>query len=129
MKSLWADESIQFVLLRGKGYALYDNLGYFMERIEFIFSEDYVACDEDILRARLVDIGIDKQTFIIDGRQYQYLDASGHRSQRHKWQFVLAKERPDCVVFVASLSGYNSCLPGDTTIVRFMIPGRRYVDR
>ncbi|KAL9124505.1 MAG: hypothetical protein Q9217_006167 [Psora testacea] len=119
MKGLWAEESMQHILVRGKGYALYDNLEYFMSRIDQIFSECRVTCDEDILRARLVDSGISKDVFNVHGRPYQLFDASGDRSQRGKWKWLLAEENPHGIVFVASLSAYNSCLLEDTTVNQF----------
>ena len=118
MKALWGDGSIQRILGRGRGYALYDNLEYFMARIDQVSSEYYIPCEEDLLRARLVDIGISKNVFDVHGHGYQFVDVSGHRSQRaQKWKMVLEEERPDCIIFVASLSGYNSCLLEDTTVV------------
>ena len=123
MKGLWVDKSIKRVLVRGKGYALYDNLEYFINRIDEVSSESYIPCDGDILRARLLDTGINKEIFDIQGERYQLLDVSGDRSQRrHKWKTVLDQESLDCVVFVASLSGYNSCLLEDTSVVSLAEP-------
>ncbi|MCJ1387079.1 hypothetical protein MMC17_010208 [Xylographa soralifera] len=113
MKGLWEDPSIQKTIKRGNEYALHDNILYFYHHIDRLFKKDYIPTDQDILRSRLRTTGITETLFELGQLNYHMFDVGGQRSERKKW--VHCFEGVHCLLFVASLSGYDQCLVEDKT--------------
>ncbi|MCJ1432636.1 hypothetical protein MMC27_001993 [Xylographa pallens] len=113
MKGLWQDPSIQKTIKRGNEYALHDNILYFYHHIDRLFKKDYIPTDQDILRSRLRTTGITETLFELGQLNYHMFDVGGQRSERKKW--VHCFEGVHCLLFVASLSGYDQCLVEDKT--------------
>ncbi|MCJ1390590.1 hypothetical protein MMC18_003450 [Xylographa bjoerkii] len=113
MKGLWQDPSVQKTIKRGNEYALHDNILYFYHHIDRLFQKDYTPTDQDILRSRLRTTGITETLFELGQLNYHMFDVGGQRSERKKW--VHCFEGVHCLLFVASLSGYDQCLVEDKT--------------
>ena len=86
-----------------------------MRNIDRLFSPSYQPNDEDILHSRKLTLGIEEICFAVGNNKFRVLNASGIRSQRKLW--VREFEKVQCLVFVASLSGYDGCLVEDSTAV------------
>jgi len=63
------------------------------------------------LYAKSKTIGVVETVFTVDGVTYRMVDVAGQRSERRKW--VEAFEGVACVIFVASISAYDQCIPED----------------
>jgi guanine nucleotide-binding protein subunit alpha len=111
MKRMWQDEGIQEVAARGNEYALHDNIYYFYNQLDALFTPDYVPSDQDILRCRLKTTGITETLFELHDLSYRMFDVGGQRSERKKW--IHCFEQVTAVLFLASLSGYDQCLVED----------------
>ncbi|KAH0538465.1 G-Protein alpha subunit, partial [Glutinoglossum americanum] len=107
-KSLWADKAIQKTALRGNEFALHDNLSYFFQDLDRIFSPTYVPSNQDILRSRLKTTGISETIFDLGKLTYRMFDVGGQRSERKKW--IHCFENVHCVLFLVAISGYDQCL-------------------
>lgn len=75
------------------------------------FDPNYQPTDSDILRCRNKTTGIIETTFPIEDRMYRIFDVGGQRSERKKW--IHCFEGVTAVLFLVSLSGYDSCLVED----------------
>lgn len=113
MKALWNDPSVQQTIKRGNEFALHDNIQYYYNNIDRLFSPDYLPNDQDVLRSRLRTTGITETLFELGQLNYHMFDVGGQRSERKKW--VHCFEGVHCLMFVAALSGYDQCLVEDKT--------------
>jgi hypothetical protein len=76
-----------------------------------LFEANYIPTEKDILYAKSKTIGVVETEFTIDGHTYRMVDVAGQRSERRKW--VGAFNDVACVIFVASISAYDQCIPED----------------
>ncbi|CEH16631.1 guanine nucleotide binding protein (g protein) alpha [Ceraceosorus bombacis] len=111
LRLLWNDSGIQSVFKRGNEAAVPENMSYFFADLDRLFNPSYIPTDSDILRCRNKTTGIIETTFPIDDRVYRILDVGGQRSERKKW--IHCFENVTAVLFIVSLSGYDSCLVED----------------
>lgn len=58
MSTLWADEGVQQCYLRSSEYQLNDSAGYFLDDLARISDSQYVPTQQDVLRVRVVTLGI-----------------------------------------------------------------------
>ncbi|TGO17215.1 hypothetical protein BTUL_0019g00040 [Botrytis tulipae] len=110
-KDMWADAGIQKTVERGNEFALHDNLGYFFEDLDRLFSKEFVPTDQDVLRARLRTTGITETHFDLGSLQYRMFDVGGQRSERKKW--IHCFENVNALLFLVAISGYDQCLAED----------------
>lgn len=109
---MWFDAGVQIAARRGNEYALQDNVYYFFDDIERIFSPEYRPTDQDILRCRLKTSGISETIFALQDLTYRMFDVGGQRSERKKW--IHCFENVTAVLFLVAISGYDQCLYEDT---------------
>ncbi|KAI9760116.1 MAG: G-Protein alpha subunit [Candelina submexicana] len=110
-KALWNDAGIAKAIERGNEYALHDNLTYFFEDIDRLFTKDYLPNDQDVLRSRLRTTGITETIFELGTLTYRMFDVGGQRSERKKW--IHCFESVNCLLFLVAISGYDQCLVED----------------
>ncbi|KAI1344860.1 G protein alpha subunit [Xylariaceae sp. FL0016] len=111
VKSLWSDSGVQKAILKGNEYALHDNLAYFCEDADRLWSKGYVPTDQDLLRSRLRTTGITETVFDLGQLTYRMFDVGGQRSERKKW--IHCFENVNCLMFLVAISGYDQCLVED----------------
>ncbi|KAG0258837.1 hypothetical protein BG011_003058, partial [Mortierella polycephala] len=111
LKALWKDPSVQQVYHLGHTYALADNVKYFFDSVDRLYSHDYMPDDADILRCRVKSTGITETTFHLGTLTYRMFDVGGQRSERKKWMHCF--EGVTAVLFLAAISGYDQCLVED----------------
>ncbi|KAF9967958.1 hypothetical protein BGZ70_007496 [Mortierella alpina] len=111
LKALWRDPSVQQVYHLGHTFALADNVKYFFDSVDRLYSHDYMPDDADILRCRVKSTGITETTFHLGSLTYRMFDVGGQRSERKKWMHCF--EGVTAVLFLAAISGYDQCLVED----------------
>jgi guanine nucleotide-binding protein subunit alpha-12 len=77
---------------------------YFKDKIDLIFSNDYVLTREDILHARHRTAGMNQRDIVLDGTEVTLLDVGGHICERKKWQLYI--ERANMIVFVIAMDSF-----------------------
>ena len=110
-ESLWREDGIQKSYSAGKEYTLYDNFVRFSGDLVRLLSPDLIPTDADILHARLATTRITETRFQADTKMLRIFDLGGSIDERKNW--VHTFEDNQCLIFVASLSGYNQCLIED----------------
>ncbi|GAB7340427.1 hypothetical protein MBLNU457_6859t1 [Dothideomycetes sp. NU457] len=108
---LWSDAGVQDAISRGHEYALHDNLQYFLDHADRLFSRNYLPTDQDILRARLRTTGISETIFETGHLTYRMFDVGGQRSERKKWIHVF--DNVQVVLFLVAVSGFDYTLVED----------------
>ncbi len=73
-----------------------------------ICSIHYTPEIDDLLRVRQPTTAISEYKFKISGTYFLFVDVGGQRSERRKW--INCFENVTCLLFVASLSDYDSTL-------------------
>jgi hypothetical protein len=111
LRLLWNDAGVQNTYKRGNEAAVPENMPYFFSDLDRFFDPHYQPTDADILRCRNKTTGIIETTFPIEDRTYRIFDVGGQRSERKKW--IHCFEGVTAVLFLVSLSGYDSCLVED----------------
>jgi len=110
-QSLWEDAGVQEAVKRGNEFALHDNLSYFFNELDRLFSNTYSPSDQDILRSRLKTTGITESVFDLGALTYRMFDVGGQRSERKKW--IHCFENVTALLFLVAISGYDQCLVED----------------
>ncbi|KAL0636549.1 G-Protein alpha subunit [Maublancomyces gigas] len=113
--SLWSDAGVQVAVQRGNEFALHDNLSYFFQSLDRLFSTQYSPTDQDILRSRLKTTGITETVFDLGTLTYRMFDVGGQRSERKKW--IHCFENVTALLFLVAISGYDQCLVEDKDAV------------
>jgi len=111
MLGMWADAGVQKAVAKGHEFALNDNLGFYFQNINRMFSPDWIPDDQDMLHARLRTTGITENLFELGELSFRMMDVGGQRSERKKW--IHCFEGVQCLLFMAALSGYDQCLVED----------------
>lgn len=111
LRGLWADAGIQKAVAKGHEYALNDNMHYYFENLDRLFDTEWVPTDQDMLHARLRTTGITETFFELKDMTFRMMDVGGQRSERKKW--IHCFEGVQCLMFLASLSGYDQALIED----------------
>ncbi|WVQ99881.1 hypothetical protein IAU59_007024 [Kwoniella sp. CBS 9459] len=111
LKSLWADPGVQECYRRGNEFALAENMAYFYKDLDRLFAPGYVPTSDDILRVRSKTTGITETRFPLNDVVFRLFDVGGQRSERRKWASCF--ENVTAILFLVSLSDYNSCLIED----------------
>ncbi|EEY14416.1 hypothetical protein ACHAP9_001280 [Verticillium nonalfalfae] len=111
IKSLWVDTGVRQAIEKGNEFALHDNLAYFCDDVDRLWSETYVPTDQDLLRSRLRTTGITETVFDLGQLTYRMFDVGGQRSERKKW--IHCFENVNCLLFLVAISGYDQCLVED----------------
>ena len=81
--------------------------------MEKILESSYTPNEQDVLHSRVPTTGIVETSFRSSDITYHLFDVGGQRSERRKWLHCFDDVK--AVLFVASLSGYNTTLIEDGT--------------
>ncbi|KAJ5601689.1 hypothetical protein N7510_011223 [Penicillium lagena] len=111
MRDTWADGGVQKAVARGHEFALHDNLVYFYDALDRIFTPGWLPDNQDMLQARLRTTGITETLFELGQMNFRMMDVGGQRSERKKW--IHCFEGVQCLLFMVALSGYDQCLVED----------------
>ena len=111
MVTMWRDAGVQKAVAKGHEFALHDNLNFYFDNINRMFEPEWLPNDQDILHARLRTTGITETVFELRELTFRMMDVGGQRSERKKW--IHCFEGVQCLLFMASLSGYDQCLVED----------------
>ncbi|WWC90831.1 uncharacterized protein L201_005768 [Kwoniella dendrophila CBS 6074] len=111
LKSLWNDPNVQECYKRGNEFALSENIPYFYSNLDRLFESGYIPTSDDILRVRSKTTGISETRFPLNDVVFRLFDVGGQRSERRKWASCF--ENVTAILFLVSLSDYNSCLIED----------------
>ena len=111
MTAMWKDPGVQKAVAKSHEFALNDNLSFYFQNIDRMFDPAWVPSDQDMLHARLRTTGITETLFELRELTFRMMDVGGQRSERKKW--IHCFEGVQCLLFMASLSGYDQCLVED----------------
>ncbi|OQE19899.1 hypothetical protein PENSTE_c014G06397 [Penicillium steckii] len=111
MRGMWKDSGVQKAVARGHEFALHDNLVYFYDSLDRIFTPGWLPDNQDMLQARLRTTGITETLFELGQMNFRMMDVGGQRSERKKW--IHCFEGVQCLLFMVALSGYDQCLVED----------------
>jgi len=112
----WLEESTQKIFQRRNEFHVHDSCEYFMDNLERFSSEGFVPTEQDILRTRVMTLGISETHFTTDGVNFAIVDVGGQRSERKKWMHCF--EKMAGVIFCVAISSYDQALQEDTTTNR-----------
>jgi len=111
---LWRDKGIRETFeLGNKKYQLNETAEYFFDGVDRFKDDNYIPNNEDVLRVRVRSTGIEEAIFNFDNIGFRVVDVGGQRSERRKW--IHCFDCVTCVIFCASLSGYDQVLREDRT--------------
>ncbi|KAH8695556.1 G protein complex alpha subunit GanA [Talaromyces proteolyticus] len=111
MKQLWSDAGVQQAVSRGHEFALHDNLHYFFNSLDRLFTPGWLPDNQDMLHSRLRTTGITETLFELGQLNFRMMDVGGQRSERKKW--IHCFEGVQCLLFMVALSGYDQSLLED----------------
>ncbi|KAL1964125.1 hypothetical protein VTN77DRAFT_7213 [Rasamsonia byssochlamydoides] len=111
MKELWEDNGVQKAVARGHEFALHDNLHYFFNSLDRLFTPGWLPDNQDMLHSRLRTTGITETLFELGQLNFRMMDVGGQRSERKKW--IHCFEGVQCLLFMVALSGYDQSLLED----------------
>ncbi|PYI10289.1 guanine nucleotide binding protein, alpha subunit [Aspergillus sclerotiicarbonarius CBS 121057] len=111
LRDMWDDTGVQKAVARGHEFALHDNLHYFFNSLDRIFTPGWLPDNQDMLQARLRTTGITETLFELGQMNFRMMDVGGQRSERKKW--IHCFEGVQCLLFMVALSGYDQCLVED----------------
>lgn len=77
----------------------------------FIFLQDYIPTNKDILLSRKATKGISEFTIPINNIPFRFVDVGGQRSQRQKW--FQCFESVTSILFLVSSSEFDQVLVED----------------
>ncbi|KAI1370563.1 G-protein alpha subunit-domain-containing protein [Hypoxylon crocopeplum] len=113
--SLWADGGFQKCYRRRAEYHLDDNFEYCVESWHRLGASGYVPTNQDILRSRVMTIGITTTTFSYKGLEYVVRDVGGTRIERNKWIHPF-REGVSTILFTIDVTVYRKPLFEDESI-------------
>ncbi|KAL8801692.1 MAG: hypothetical protein Q9182_004286 [Xanthomendoza sp. 2 TL-2023] len=115
MERLWGDRTFQQALAQGNEYTQYDNVQYVFEHRKRLFQQktDLSLDYQDFLHACVHTNQTWSECFETNNFVYNVFDVDGYRSGRKKWVHTFGGV--ECLLFVASLAGYDTRLLEDRT--------------
>ncbi|KAJ3427413.1 guanine nucleotide-binding protein g(o) subunit alpha [Anaeramoeba flamelloides] len=116
ISKLWKDPAVQKAYSKRNKFHLFDGAKHFLDNVEEIIKKDYIPSVKDILMLRVRTTGISETTFIYEGTKFCMIDVGGQRNERKKW--IHCFEDVTCVIFVASLTGYDQVLVEESSTNR-----------
>lgn len=109
ISTLWEEEEGVKVTYNNQSmYQLPGAGDFFLRKAREIGSSGFYPKEEDILRARIRTTGIVEKEFSIGKTKFKIFDVGGQRNERKKC--IHCFEDVTCVIFVASLAGYDKYL-------------------
>lgn len=108
---LWKDKGVQACYERSNEYQLIDCAKYFLDRVHIVRQQDYTPTEQDILRCRVLTLGIFETRFQVDKVNFHMFDVGGQRDERRKW--IQCFNDVTAIIFVTACSSYNMVLRED----------------
>uniref|UniRef100_A0A7S3LMA2 Uncharacterized protein n=1 Tax=Aplanochytrium stocchinoi TaxID=215587 RepID=A0A7S3LMA2_9STRA len=119
MARLWNDEGVRETWDKFQNkIQVPENLSYFLDEVERIFSKNYKPNMGDWLRVRVRSSGVYEEVLYLDGVEFHIWDVGGQRNERRKWFHIFDKVH--VVIFVAAISEYDQVLYEDMNANRFV---------
>lgn len=116
IKELWSNPAVQQMWHIRADFQIMDALGYYLEEIDRVGSEDFEPNQLDILSARVRSSGILEHKFVVKGQEFSVLDVGGQRNERKKW--IHCFDGVTGIVFVVAINEYDQVLFEDKTTSR-----------
>ncbi|KAF2365429.1 Guanine nucleotide binding protein (G-protein) alpha subunit [Trinorchestia longiramus] len=108
---LWKDKGVQACYERSNEYQLIDCAKYFLDRVHVVRQPDYTPNEQDVLRCRILTLGIFETRFQVDKVNFHMFDVGGQRDERRKW--IQCFNDVTAIIFVTACSSYNMVLRED----------------
>jgi len=108
---LWKDKGVQQCFDRSNEYQLIDCAKYFLDRTPMVRTKDYCPTEQDVLRCRVLTLGIFETRFQVDKVNFHMFDVGGQRDERRKW--IQCFNDVTAIIFVTACSSYNMVLRED----------------
>ncbi|XP_054770202.2 guanine nucleotide-binding protein G(i) subunit alpha-like isoform X1 [Lytechinus pictus] len=118
MDRIWNYHGIQECYRRRNEFQLLDNASYFFGRLSAISSDNYIPCDDDIIRARLKSTGIIATEFKFRKRKFVVVDIGGQRTERRKW--IHCFDDVTAIMYTVAISAFDQKLREDPKKNRMM---------
>lgn len=111
---LWQLPQLKAVYKKQEYFSIFPNLCYFLDRMDQLFNEDYIATTKDVIESDNRTTGVVNIEVNIDNNTYIFYDTGGQMNERKKW--IHQFNNVDCVIFVAALDHYATVLFEDESI-------------
>jgi guanine nucleotide-binding protein subunit alpha len=111
MLAMWDDGAVQNIIADSHEYILNETLTFYFQGNIPMFDPSWMPNDQDMLHARMKTTGITETIFELGALTLRMVDVGGQRSEQKKW--IHCFDGVNCLLFVASLSGYDQCLVED----------------
>ena len=102
IKGLWATKTIQNIYSTSNEFQLDDSAQYFLDKLNEIWTKDYIPCVFDILKVRIKSTGLKEIQFACKGFTFRVVDVGGQRSERKKW--IHCFQDVTAILFVVALN-------------------------
>ncbi|KAJ6522556.1 G-protein alpha subunit-domain-containing protein, partial [Mycena capillaripes] len=119
--TLWDEPEVQ-QRLQDRKITLQDQSGFFLDEVQRICQEDYIPTLDDILRARVHDVGVTEHFIEMEDADNKYpkiwtvYEMDGSIGQRATWaQFF---DNVHAMIFLAPVSAFDETLAEDHTVNR-----------
>ncbi|XP_042873729.1 guanine nucleotide-binding protein G(s) subunit alpha [Penaeus japonicus] len=106
---LWKDQGVQACYERSNEYQLIDCAKYFLDRVHIVRQNDYTPTEQDILRCRVLTLGIFETRFQVDKVNFHTNDKC--QCIQRKW--IQCFNDVTAIIFVTACSSYNMVLRED----------------
>ncbi|MPC36697.1 Guanine nucleotide-binding protein G(s) subunit alpha [Portunus trituberculatus] len=83
----------------------------FLDQVHIVRRPDYTPTEQDILRCRVLTLGIFETRFQVDKVNFHMFDVGGQRDERRKW--IQCFNDVTAIIFVTACSSYNMVLRED----------------
>ncbi|KAG0711049.1 Guanine nucleotide-binding protein G(s) subunit alpha [Chionoecetes opilio] len=83
----------------------------FLDQVHTVRRPDYTPTEQDILRCRVLTLGIFETRFQVDKVNFHMFDVGGQRDERRKW--IQCFNDVTAIIFVTACSSYNMVLRED----------------
>ncbi|KAH9164926.1 guanine nucleotide binding protein, alpha subunit, partial [Lactarius sanguifluus] len=105
--ALWGDDSVR-AALEVRNVRLEDRSGFFLDDLYRIAHRGYEPTDDDVVRARLRTMGVQRQEA---GHEWIFYDVSGSRSHRGSWHPYFMDVQ--AIIFLAPISVFDEKIDGE----------------
>jgi len=107
--ALWNDEGLRETWEKHRNeLQVQEHLAYFMEKLEEFFEKTYIPTEDDWLRNRIRTTGVVRESFVLDGVEFEIWDVGGQRNERRKWIHVF--DNVQALIFFAAINEYDQRL-------------------
>lgn len=122
VQQLWSDPGVQECFSRSNEFQLIDCAQYFLDKVQEVYSKNYVPSDQDILRCRVMTTAIQNIEFNVPdgGNQVRFsvYDVGGQQGERKKWIQVF--DSVAVILFMVDCGSFDTTLREDPTKNRLL---------